>query len=504
MVSLERMAALEANSEWRGVTRPHLMENAGAKVVEEIWKHWTPEESAAIFAGTGNNGGDGFVAARRLVNRGIDVTLVLIGRPRNISSGEAENNWKVLTDMEEDISFRVIRDSKEIENLDLNAEVVIDALLGTGVSGAPREPVASAIGFINESDGYKVAVDIPTGVDPGTGEAYEPAVECDLTVTFHDLKPGLEMADDRYTGEIVTADIGIPSSAEKRSGPGDLILAMPPRETGSHKGQNGRVLVIGGGSQYAGAPALTGLASLNTGVDLATVAAPSNTADIINSFSPDLITRRLPGDNFMPEAVPVVTESLENVGSVIIGPGLGTSGETTEAIFDLLREIAEDHPELPVLLDADGLKIASEQPDLLRELKTVVTPHSGEFRYLYESDLPDDYENKAEVVSEVSRDIDSTIILKGHIDICADSGGRTVFNDTGNPGMTVGGTGDVLAGVTGAFLSQGAEPFWAASAGVFLNGLSGDICEEEKGYQFTATDVKDKIPLAISRTKEYW
>ncbi len=504
MITIDRMKALEANSEWRGVSSRLLMENAGYSVVEEIGKHWQLEEKAAVFAGTGNNGGDGFVAARRLVNRGIHVKLVLLGRPRNIASEDAEKNWNIIAQMDEDIDFEIIRDSSEINELDLESEVIIDAVLGTGISGELREPVSSAVEYINSQDSYKVAVDVPTGLDPGNGKVHDKAVKCDLTVTFHDLKPGLEHSDEEYVGDIVKADIGIPKSAERRAGPGDVLMSIPPREIGSHKGKNGKILIIGGGSQYSGAPALTALSSLNAGVDLATVAAPKETANIINTFSPNLITQEFLGENLNPEALPKIIESLPDNDAVLLGPGLGKSKETEEAVIELLHELVENHSDMPVLLDADGLKIAGDEEEALQNSNYVVTPHSGEFRHLSDTSLPKDHQDRGDIVSQVAEAFGITIMLKGSIDICASPDGGVVYNDTGNPGMTVGGTGDVLAGVTGAFLSRGAHPFRAGCAGLFLNGLSGDLCKENKGYEFLATDVKDKIPLAISKARKHW
>lgn len=505
MITLERMRALEANSAWRGVSRRLLMENAGAQVVRELWKHNPPEERVAIFAGTGNNGGDGFVAARHIINRGVEVDLVLLGRPLDISSPEAQENWQVLSQMDEEVSFYVVRDSKDIQVLSgVKSDVVIDAMLGTGISGELREPIATAVGSINKRKAYTVAVDVPTGLDPVTGEVRQNASKCDLTVTFQDSKPGLEKGDKEYTGDVVAVDIGIPTVAEKRTGPGDVQMAIPPRMIGSHKGQNGRLLVIGGGSQYAGAPALAGLSALQSGADLVTIAAPSGTADIINSFSPDLITSNLPGEDLEPQAVPELEEDLEKAMAVLIGPGLGTSTETRSAVLDLMNTLIEDYPDLPALLDADGLKIVSEEPDLLEKGNCLATPHAGEFELLSGSELPPEERERVEEVSRVARELNTSILLKAYTDICADPDGRVILNDTGNPGMTVGGTGDVLAGIMGAFLSQGAKPFRAGAAGSFLCGLAGDLCSQEMGYEFTASDVKDKVPTAISNAREYW
>ncbi len=505
MITLSQMEALDINSAWRGVSPRLLMENAGAKLVKELCERKTPEKRAIIIAGTGNNGGDGFVAARHLINRGIKISVILLGRPRNITTSVARENWKTLSQSDDFADFHIIRDSENIRNLpDFDADVAIDAMLGTGITGAPREPVSSAIRFFNNQNGYKAAVDIPTGINPETGEPHETASKCDLTVTFHDTKPGIEQAPEKYTGEVQPVDIGIPKTAQTRAGPGDVKLADLSREVGSHKGENGRLLIVGGGSRYVGAPGLAGLAALNAGVDLVTVAVPSRVADVVNSFSPDLITYGFSGSDLSSEAVPELKGLVEDASAVLLGPGLGSKKVTREGVLELLDLLIEDFSDLPVLLDADGLKIASNRKDLLGEGNFVLTPHSGEFEIFTGATLPENRADRVRTVVEEAEEAGAPILLKGHIDICADSEGSYLLNDTGNPGMTVGGTGDVLGGIISAFLSRGAEPFNAATAGAFICGLAGDVCSEEKDYEFTASDVKEKIPIALSKAREYW
>ena len=505
MISLDMMEAVDINSAWRGVPPRVLMENAGANLVRELEERKNPNKKGLIYAGTGNNGGDGFVAARHLVNREVDVEVILIGKPENISTSHAKENFEILKQLDDSVNIHKIRDSKQFRDLELgDVDVAMDAMLGTGVTGAPKEPVSTAIRDFNQKGGYKIAVDVPTGVNPETGEPHETASRCDLTVTFHDNKPGIDKAPEEFTGEVVPVDIGTPRSAYKRTGPGDVKLAETVRSETSHKGQNGRVLIIGGGSKYAGAPALAGLSALRTGVDLVTLAVPSRAAGVVNSFSPDLITHDLPGGDLSPEALEELEELVARSSAVIMGPGLGTERDTRKAVVELLDMLIEDYPEKPVLLDADGLKIAADRRDLLGEGSFVLTPHSGEFEIFAGSTLSDGREGKIKEVSKTASETNTHIVLKGPVDIVSDPNDGHLLNDTGNPGMTVGGTGDVLSGVIGGFLSRGAAPFHASSAGVFLTGLAGDLCEVEKGYGFTASDVKDKIPIALSEAKEYW
>lgn len=504
MITVNRMRALEANSEWQGVSRRQLMGNAGAQVTRILWNRKPPKKRVAVFAGLGNNGGDGFVAARHIINKGIDVDLVLMGDPGNISSPEALENWRALCQIDQNIKFHIIRDSKDLRILrKIQANTIIDAMLGTGIGGKLREPIKSVVKSINRRKAYKVAVDAPTGLDPSTGQVLGNATKCDITVTFHDVKPGLEDAK-KYTGSVLVADIGIPKSAEEKAGPGDVEMAMPPRKISSHKGQHGRLLIVGGSSKYVGAPALSGLAALRTGVDLATIAAPSETASIVNSFSPDLITTKLPGRDLEPLSLPEILEEIKRSTAVIIGPGVGTSTDTRSAVVELAQTLAEEHSSLPVLFDADGLKLVADKKKLLKDTGWVLSPHAGEFKLLAGESLPEDDAERKRAVASIAKDLGCYILLKSSVDICADPNGKVIANDTGNPGMTVGGTGDVLAGIVGAFLSRGAPSLHTIAGGAFLCGRAGDLCSQEMGYEFAATDVKDKIPSAIAEAREFW
>ncbi|MCS7131793.1 MAG: NAD(P)H-hydrate dehydratase, partial [Hadesarchaea archaeon] len=448
-----------------------------------------------------NNGGDGFVAARHLANAGAEVEVLLLGDPKLIATPEARANWQALQSLRRSVKCLAVRDSSELQALKgKKVDVVIDAMLGIGAVGRLREPIASAARAINSMRAYKVAVDVPTGVDSLTGEASPDAVRCHLTVTFHDLKPGLKKAK-RCTGEVVVVDIGLPREAETTAGPGDVLMALPERRPESHKGEHGRLLVVGGGSSYTGAPALVALAALRSGVDLATVAAPAEAATVVSSFSPDLIAAKLPGKDLTPEALPELRRQLERCTAAVIGPGLGLSDATKEAVVELARELAEGHPELPALFDADGLKAIATERKLLRNRGWVLTPHAREFELLMGIDLPADVEGRLEQVRAAARELGCVLLLKAHVDVIASPTGEFALNYTGNPGMTVGGTGDVLAGIVGAFLAQRVEPFRAAVAGAFACGRAGDLCKLEKGYEFTASDVVEKLPAVFSEAR---
>jgi NAD(P)H-hydrate epimerase len=313
-----------------------------------------------------------------------------------------------------------------------------------------------------------VSVDVPSG--QGTNKA----VLADAIVTFHRQKPDM-------TGEVVVADIGIPPAAEFFVGEGDLWL-MGRRAQESHKGDSGRILVIGGGP-YTGAPALSALAALRAGADIVTVAAPRAAARTISCYSPNLIVQELSGDHLCPADMKVLVGQIARHDVVVMGMGLGRHSETMEALAEIMPLCKK------TVIDADAL-----QPDL--PLRGIVTPHAGEFRRISGIALVDlDYRERVEPLKVYAREKGLVVLLKGKVDLISD--GEVVrANTTGNPGMTVGGTGDVLAGITAAFYAR-SSALRAATAAAFVNGRAGDLVYPEKYFGMVATDVIEKIPQAM-------
>jgi NAD(P)H-hydrate epimerase len=272
----------------------------------------------------------------------------------------------------------------------------------------------------------------------------------------------------------------------------DLLDVLPERKPDAHKGDYGRLLVIGGSSRYVGAPVLTGLAALRSGVDLITIAAPEKAALAMNSLTPDVITIKLPCTDLDREALPEIFPELERSTAVVVGPGLGTGPATKKAVLEIAKEMGKVG--IPALFDADGLKALASKLTFARNMPWVLTPHAGEFKDLSGSKLPVDLEARLQEVKVFAEKIGCTVLLKSHTDIISSASGELRLNRTGNPGMTVGGTGDVLSGVTGAFLAQGADAFKAAVAGAWVCGQAGDLCRREMGYEFLASDLIDKLP----------
>ncbi|MCD5409419.1 MAG: NAD(P)H-hydrate dehydratase [Methanocellales archaeon] len=281
--------------------------------------------------------------------------------------------------------------------------------------------------------------------------------------------------------------IGVPEEAEIFVGPGD-VHSLVSRDSDSHKGDNGRILIIGGGA-YVGAPALTALAALRTGADIATIAAPASVSDIIASFSPDLIVSSLTSDVLTPDDLPIITELVQEHDVVVIGMGLGRDELTRRAIKAIVPICKK------VVIDADALSAL----DLPLDGSAIITPHAGEFKRVTGRDIPKDGEKRTALVKKFAKENNIVVLLKGKMDIISD-GTSIKMNKTGNVGMTVGGTGDVLAGTVGAFYAKN-DAFESAAAGAFITGLAGDIAFEEYGFGLLATDVMDRIPKAIKGRK---
>ena len=487
-ITSTEMRALETNAEYYGISLLQLMETAGRNVAEEIASRFNPKKNkVALFCGSGGNGGDGFVAARYLTCLGFKVEIILATRASNITHESAKKNWIALQPLRNSIPLREVKDSTLIP--DVKADVVVDALLGLGLTGKLRPPIMQIVEQINSMKAYTVAVDVPTGINSESGEVLGNAVKADLTVTFYKAKPGLANSKD-YTGEVVVKNIGLPQEFERFIGPGDVNLATKPRLPEAHKGVFGRLLVIGGSNTFSGAPALAALAALRTGVDIATVAAPKRTAVTIASMSPALITLKLNGKHLSSSNVSSLKEQLESASAVVLGPGLGLHSETKEATKQIIEQLEKTNT--PLLLDADGLKAYAEFKRKF-DCPLVLTPHAREYEILTGNKLPNELEEKAEDVQKVAKKLGATILLKGPVDIVS-NGVEIKFNFTGNPGMTVGGTGDVLSGVVGGLLAMGADSFSAAVAGAFINGAAGDFVAVEKGYHMLPTDLLDWIP----------
>ena len=503
------MMVTDYNCEYLGLSRLCLMESAGKSLAEEVGKiavyAFSKPVKVVIFTGSGGNGGDGFVAARYLLNRGYDVDIYML--KENIRSPYSKTNFEILKNMKPRLSRLRICNLKTIEDInscevaksDKSEFIIVDGLLGTGIDGKLQTNIRRAIEIINESNGLKISVDVPSGMDPLTGNVNDVAVVPDYTISFHKIKTGVRNAEEEDVGGLVTADIGIPFEAEYFVNYGDF-LRLKNRNSKSHKGNNGRLLIVGGSKDYSGAPAIAGMAALGAGADLVYVAAPESASVAIKSISADLIVKSLDGDKLSLENAEEILKLAENVDAVLIGPGAGIDDETSKLFNVLVTKIKK-----PIVLDADALKQV-ELSLIKNRDDMILTPHIFEFKSFFNlnEDITLDIDSfdfnevdeNITQFQQITRAIKATVVVKGKYDLIL-SGTRFKINKSGNAGMTVGGTGDALAGICISLLSQGLDSFDSAALGVFINGLSGDKAFEEKGNGFSATDLVSYIGNVI-------
>ena len=471
MLPFKEVRVLDINAEHAGTPMDTLMENAGYAFAQAVVEAVGKDKRIAIICGVGNNGGDGFVAARYLLETN-KPTVILTDLPGDIRTDAARKNFervKHIASSAVGVSFSKF-------------DVIVDAMLGTGTYNDVREPYRTLINRINESGAYIIALDVPSGL--GTDIAIKPR----LTVTFHDVKEGMTQSN---SGKIIIRPIGIPQDAERYVGPGEFIY-YPGRDKDSHKGENGKILIVGGGP-FTGAPALSGLAACRMGVDLVHISTPWMSYGPIASYSPNLIVHRLSDEVLVEEDVETVLSILQNVDAVLFGPGLGNDERTMKAVRSLVRDCDK-----PMVIDADAIHAVAKDVTVLKGKTAVITPHAKEFQVLTGKGLPKDFEERVPVITEAAKELGVVILAKGRVDVVSD-GYYTKLNRTGNAGMSVGGTGDVLAGEVVALLSRNVSAFNAARISAFTNGTAGDIAFEKLGYSIMATDVIDHIPDVIKR-----
>ena len=503
------MMVTDYNCEYLGLSRLCLMESAGKSLAEEVGKiavyTFAKPVKVVIFTGSGGNGGDGFVAARYLLNRGYDVDIYML--KENIRSDDAKTNLEILKNMKPRLSRLNIYNLKTLEDINScevaqskdSEFVIVDGLLGTGIHGKLQTNIKRAIEIINESNGITISVDVPSGMDPLTGEINDLAVVPDYTISFHKIKTGVRDAEEELVGGLVTADIGIPFEAEYFVNYGDF-LRLKNRDSSSHKGNNGRLLVIGGNKDYSGAPAIAGMAAIGAGADLVYVASPQNAAEAIKSTSPDLIVKSLEGDKLSLKHSDEILSLVDNVDSILIGPGAGIDEDTSKLFNILVTKIKK-----PIVLDADALK--QVELSLIKNREDIIlTPHIFEFKSFFKvgDDLKVDIDSydfskvdgNITEFQKIIRQIKGTVVVKGKYDLIL-SGNKFKINKSGNAGMTVGGTGDALAGISTSLLSQGLSSFDSASLATFINGLAGDEAYNIKGNGFSATDLVSYIGSVI-------
>ncbi len=490
-----------------GIPSLLLMENAGAETCRALVTEFPVlARGVLVLAGRGNNGGDGFVVARRLLARGIPAQVWLAGSAEDVK-GDAGTNLKILQMMGAPLHVLTAGQSlAPVERAIASVDVVLDALLGTGTQGGARGLSAELIDLTNRATTPVVSVDLPSGLCADEPLPPGPAVRAQLTVTFAFPKPCLVLPPAcQYAGRLVVVDIGIPRQLAERTPPGlavfegsDARAAFPVRAATAHKGTFGHVLVVAGSPGKTGAATMTALAALRSGAGLVTVAVPESLNPILETKLTEAMTAPLPETDTHClgwAALEPLERLAEGKSAIAIGPGLGGHAETRRLVQELVQRLT-----LPIVIDADGLNALAGDLDRVAggPGARVLTPHPGECARLLGVDTATIVRDRLRVARETAATTGSVLVLKMAGTLVGDPEGRVTVNPTGNPGMATGGTGDVLTGVIAALLAQGAPAALAARAGAFVHGRAGDLAAARLGQEaLLAGDVLEALSPAI-------
>lgn len=512
ILTAEEMRAADAWTIVRGVSGVTLMENAGLAVARAIESRFGKDRRVAVVCGLGNNGGDGFVIARVLKS---DWTRVyLIGDPEDLK-GDARHHFDRLRKERARLPVIVIKTEAEwagkAEEFG-RCSLVVDALLGSGSTGAPRGLAPAVIESIRgerRRGARVVSVDLPSGIPADAAPFDWKTVEADVTVTFAAKKPCLVFSPaSELAGSVVVVPIGIPDEALQFNDSGlrlfeleasDARAAFPPRAQDSHKGDFGHVLVVAGSVGKSGAAVLAARSAFRTGAGLVTVASVGEVCRLVTIAQPEVMTASLGeaaecGD--LPRAAGGVLEIAASMDALVMGPGLGRTEKTQEFVREVVGRCA-----LPVVIDADGL-YGLRGPALSRLSKrdapTILTPHPGEMARLLGIDKAAVQKDRVAALRRAVAETRSTVVLKGRHSLVGNLRSEIWLNPTGSPSLATAGTGDVLAGVIGAIVARGIAADAAAAAAVFVHGLAGERAGKRRPWGVVAGDVADALPKAIA------
>ncbi len=513
LVTAERMRELDRITiEERNVPSIDLMENAALSVAEKVLREsiHKPLRRGIIICGKGNNGGDGIAVARLLASEGLYLMVILLGKGSDLSGDPAVNFERLppevlLTEVTTPEGLE-----RAVASFD-DVDFIVDAVLGTGMTGEITGLPRKAIEVINSIDKPVFAVDMPTGVNTDTGAILGDAVKADFTVTFGMPKLGLFLHPGAaHAGEVIVTDIGIPEDVVdsfdypcQTIDPTWAARQIKPRPKDSHKVDYGRLLVVAGKTGMLGAAHMVCEGALRAGVGLVTAAVISEGYPILATKLVEGMTRPVStGQNgtFHPASIDDMHDLIESADALAVGPGMGTGGEVVEFLRLLLEKYKG-----PVVIDADGIKNLRGMEGLLknREVPGVITPHPGEFSALTGMSKEEILSDCISAASGLAKKSMAAVALKGARTVVAEPGGQVRVNLNGNPGMATGGSGDVLTGIIAGLLAQGYTPFNAATLGVFLHGLSGDLaCAEYGEMSLIASDLIRYLPKAFTWLKE--
>jgi NAD(P)H-hydrate epimerase len=493
-----------------GIPGMVLMENAAAAVMTAMEKFFDGLQGVrvGIICGKGNNGGDGLALARRLRISGVPVRIALLSSFGELK-GEAKANLSILRKM--DLEIVQNASSRSLADIVGWSDVLVDALLGVGLSSPLKGAYAQAVAMINSSGRPVVAIDMPTGIDADTGGVMGTAIKADLTVTMaflkrgHVLYPGAE-----YAGTVRVADLGIPAEVAEKENISVSLLdrdsiqgVICRRLSDAHKGDFGHLMVVAGSPGKAGAAIMAARGALRAGAGLVSVATPNNIVPIIQSQVVEAMA--VPSAESIEGTLGIgsseeLLKAAVKMSAAAIGPGLSTHHETAQVVRNLIQRLT-----IPAVIDADGLNALVGFLDILKRANAsmILTPHPGEMGRLLGISSSEVQKDRIEIAASFARKHRVTVVLKGAATVVATPQGWVFVNSTGNPGMASGGTGDVLTGMIGSFLAQGYSASQAACLGVYLHGRAGDLAAEEKGEaSMIAGDLIEKLPQAIKETMD--
>lgn len=506
IVSAEEMRAIDRlTSERFGVPSLTLMENAGSAVTDHVLSHYGSAQRIVVFCGKGNNGGDGFVAARQLHERGKNVRVIVLADSTELR-GDAATMYRKLP-----VEAVAVHSGEELSRAAASqADLFVDAILGTGFKPPVKGVYAEAIQLLNRCDAPVVAVDIPSGADAdGMAPQQGIVARANSIVTFTAPRPA-HVFSLLTEGPTCVAPIGSPPEAIVSSlrlnviTSTDIAPLIGPRPANSNKGLYGHVLVVGGSLGKAGAAAMAGMSALRAGAGLTTVATAKSALPTVAAFYPELMTEPLPetaAGTIATEAGLRIDELLKNVTALAIGPGISRDPHTTTLVRSLVA-----NAKLPMVLDADGLNAfqghTQEMDGSGRTL--VITPHPGEMARLAACSTKDVQNDRLGVARHFAREHNVIVVLKGNRTLVVKPDGEAWVNTTGNPGMSTGGTGDILTGMVAAMIGQHpSDPMLAVCAAVHLHGLAGDVMRGIMGeHSLVATDLLRGLPDAFERTRK--
>ncbi|HEV2719305.1 MAG TPA: NAD(P)H-hydrate dehydratase [Thermoanaerobaculia bacterium] len=478
-----------------------LMENAAIAVVDAIFEHYPGTERAAIFCGIGANGGDGLAVARHLENRGVVPVVIVVG-DRAKYSGDAQVNLTICERL--NVPMLDVGDSDSLAEALIrasDADVVVDALFGTGLNRAPEGIHAEVIRSMNELALPIVAVDLPSGANASSAVPFDPCIQAAVTVTFaapklcHVFEPAAMQC-----GEVIVADISIPGAAIgdenvtlSLTTPADVRPHLAPRLANTHKGTYGHVAIVAGSLGRSGAAVMCARGAVRTGAGLVTVVTDVDAASLVNAGSIESMT--FPVVAMDRAVVPQVIEFIKSKDAVLVGPGLRDTDDSYAFVRELVAQTA-----LPLVIDASGLNAFAGRASEVKA--SIVTPHPGELARLLGRSTKEINDDRVGAAREAARLCHCVVVLKGHHTLVADAEGHVNVNPTGNPGMASGGMGDVLGGMVVALLARGIDAFDAACTAVYLHGFAGDLLAEEMGDTgLAAMDLAERIPAAIQKLR---